>query len=134
MIKALRLDNPAKKAAMAIALLVSLTHFLLCRWIAPYANQTFQQWFDLGTVATGNDALVLRLNALLSLPIPTIFFAGHPSYGMLWPWWVMTILNSVIWGIIGYSLFCYLLLFFEKRIQKNKADKQIPLNDQLTIS
>ena len=131
MINALSVNNPAKKAALLMSLMLAVIHFRLCVLIGPPANQVFQQWFDFGTIATGTDELIRKIDRLLSLPIPTFVFAGHPHYGMLWPWWVATIINSGIWGLVAYSLFCCLLRFFENRQQLKSADKITALPDKL---
>ncbi len=109
MIKYLLINCPVKKPETVLALMLSLIHFGLCILIGHYANLIFQEWFDNGTAITGTNALIRRLNTLLSLPIPTIFLAGHPSYGMLWPWWLATIINSTTWGLTTYYVFRFTL-------------------------
>jgi hypothetical protein len=87
------------------ALLVSLVHFRLSLLIAPHANVVFQRWFDSGEQATGADAAIAAVDRFLSLPIPAIFFAAHPVYGLAPGWWIATVVNSFMWGLAMYA--CY---------------------------
>jgi hypothetical protein len=88
------------------SLLVSVTHFRLNLLVAPHANVVFQRWFDTGERATGADAIVASVDRFLSFPIPAIFFAAHPVYGIARGWWIATAINSLLWGLAVYA--CYI--------------------------
>lgn len=92
-------------AGILPSLLVSVVHFRLSVLVAPYANVVFQRWFDTGEQATGADAVVASIDRFLSIPIPAILFAAHPSYGLARGWWIATIANSVIWGLTSYATY-----------------------------
>jgi hypothetical protein len=97
-------------AGILPSLLVSIVHFRLSVLVAPHANIVFQRWFDSGEQATGADAVVASIDRFLSIPIPAIFFAAHPVYGLARGWWIATIANSVIWGLTLYAT--YLIAFW----------------------
>ena len=92
-----------KVAAIFPSVLVALVHFRLSVLVGPSANVVFQRWFDSGEAASGNDAVIASLEKILSIPIPALFFAAHPVYGMARGWWVATIINSVVWGLTIYA-------------------------------
>ena len=92
-----------KVAAVFPSVLVSLVHFRLSVLVGPSANEGFQRWFDSGEPASGTDAVIASVERILSIPIPALFFAAHPVYGMARGWWVATIMNSVLWGFAIYA-------------------------------
>ena len=90
-------------AGIRPSLLVAIVHFRLSLLVAPHANVVFQRWFDSGEPATGADAVVAAVDRFLSLPIPAIFLAAHPVYGLAWGWWIATAVNSILWGLTSYA-------------------------------
>ena len=92
-----------KVAAIFPSVLVALVHFRLSVLLGPSANVVFQRWFDSGEAASGTDAVIASLEKILSIPIPALFFAAHPVYGMARGWWVATVVNSVLWGAAIYA-------------------------------
>ena len=92
-----------KVAAIFQSVLVAIVHFKLSVLVGPSANVVFQRWFDSGESASGNDAVIASVERLLSIPIPALFFAAHPVYGMARGWWVATMINSVLWGLAIYA-------------------------------
>lgn len=92
-----------KVAAIFPSALVAIVHLKLSVIVGPSANVVFQRWFDSGESASGTDALIASVDRLLSIPIPALFFAAHPIYGMARGWWVATIINSVVWGLAIYA-------------------------------
>ena len=91
-----------KVAAIFPSVLVALVHFRLSVLVGPSANVVFQRWFDSGEPASGTDAVIASVEKILSIPIPALFFAAHPAYGMARGWWVATIINSMLWGVAIY--------------------------------
>jgi hypothetical protein len=92
-----------KVAAIFPSVLVALVHFRLSVLVGPSANVVFQRWFDTGESASGTDSVIASVEKFLSMPIPALFFAAHPVYGMARGWWVATIINSVLWGLAIYA-------------------------------
>ena len=92
-----------KVAAIVPSVLVALVHFRLSLLVGPSANVVFQHWFDSGAPASGTDSVIASVERSLSIPIPALFFAAHPVYGMARGWWVATIINSVLWGLAIYA-------------------------------
>jgi len=90
-------------AAIFPSVLVALVHFRLSVRVGPYANVVFQHWFDSGAPASGPDAVIASVDSFLSKPIPALYFAEHPVYGMARGWWVATIINSVVWALTIYA-------------------------------
>lgn len=89
------------------SMVVAVIHFKLSVLVGPHANVVFQRWFDTGEQATGADAVIASVDSFLAKPIPTEFLAGHPSYGLSSAWWVGTMVNSIVWGLLIYA--CYRL-------------------------
>ena len=92
-----------KGAAIVPSALVALVHFRLSVLLGPSANVVFQHWFDSGASAFGTDSVIASVERSLSTPIPALFFADHPIYGMAGGWWVATIINSLVWGLAIYA-------------------------------
>jgi hypothetical protein len=90
-------------AAIFLSVLVALVHFRLSVRVGPSANVVFQRWFDTGESPSGTDAVIASVERFLSIPIPALFFAAHPVYGLARGWWVATIINSVVWGLAIYA-------------------------------
>jgi hypothetical protein len=90
-----------KTAVLAIALPVTTLHFSASVLVGPRANEIFQQRFDTGWVPTGADATLVRLNSLLSIPVPTVLLNVHPSRPAPLVWWIATGINSAVWGVVG---------------------------------
>ncbi len=87
------------------SIFVSLIHFRLSIDVQPYANEAFQRWFDTGERVSGSLAVLNSINALLSIPIPTVWFASHPSQPLPTEWWIYTAINSIFWGGFLYTLY-----------------------------
>ena len=109
-----------KLTALLPSIFIALIHFRLSVLVGPQANAVFQRWFDTGEPASGADAAIQSVDRLLSLPIPALWFAKHPVYGLPPEWWVATILNSALWGLAIYA--CYVLpVWLLKRRGKLRA-------------
>jgi hypothetical protein len=101
-----------KLAAVLPSILIALVHLLLRVLLGPYANVIFQRLFDTGETAAGADAVIMSVNNILSLPIPTLLLARHPVYGVSTDWYLATMFNSIAWGLglyVSYLLAGYLL-------------------------
>ena len=108
-----------KLAAILPSVLIALVHFRLSLLVGPQANAVFQHWFDTGAPASGSDAVIQSVNNVLSFPIPAIWFAKHPVYGMARGWWVATILNSILWGLALYACYALPMWLFRKRDRRH---------------
>ena len=91
--------------AVVPSVFISVVHFGFAVLVGRQANLVFQHAFDTGEAATGADAVLASVDFWLSLPIPAVVLAGHPTYGLSPIWWIATALNSVIWGLAIYG--CY---------------------------
>jgi hypothetical protein len=107
-------QHAPKVAAIFPSVLVSLVHFRLSLLVGPSANVIFQRWFDSGESPSGTDAVIASIERFLSIPIPALFFAAHPVYGMARGWWVATIINSAIWGLAIYASFVLAVWFLNR--------------------
>src|SRR5258707_315959 len=117
------LPSQSKLIAFLPSVLGSLIHFQLSVLVGPRANAIFQHWFDTGEPASGADTVIQSVNNILSFPIPALFFAKHPAYGLAPGWWVATILNSVLWGLVIYA--CYAIpMRLLGNTSKSEAAKQ----------
>lgn len=92
-------------AALVPSVFISLMHFKLSLLVQPYSNEAFQHWFDTGEKASGSLGTVRAVDALLSIPIPTVLLAHHPSSPLPIEWWIATAANSIFWGGFVYALF-----------------------------
>ena len=92
-------------AALVPSVFISLIHFKLSCIVQPYSNEAFQHWFDTGEKASGSLAAISAVDALLSVPIPTVLLAHHPSSPLPFEWWIATAANSLFWGGFVYALF-----------------------------
>jgi hypothetical protein len=79
-------------------------HLLLSAIVGPQANVIFQRQFDTGTMPAGAEITVMTVNRLLSIPIPSLFFASHPARTQV-IWWTLTAINSICWGAVLYSIY-----------------------------
>jgi len=113
----MKLQRATRIAGILPSLLVSLIHFRLSLLVAPHANVVFQRWFDTGEQPTGADALVASVNRFLSLPIPAIFFAAHPVYGLARGWWIATAVNSIFWGLAVYASYALSIWVLNKYVR-----------------
>jgi hypothetical protein len=105
-----------KLAAIFPAVLVSLTHLMLSVRIGRYANVVFQHRFDSGQSPSGADAVVESIDKFLSVPIPAILLAAQPVYGLTSGWWVVTVANSVVWGVTIYASYILALSVLSKTV------------------
>ena len=96
-----------KIAPLVPSILVALIHFTLSIRVGQQANVIFQQQFDKGMEPTGSDAVVAGINRLLSVPIPTLLFAKTPAYGLPLLWWIVTVANSILWGLFIYLAYLF---------------------------
>ncbi len=94
-------------SAILPSVIVALIHFKLSVLVGAHANEVFQRWFDSGEQASGADAVIASVDRFLAKPIPTVFLAKHPVYGLPFEWWAATAVNSFLWGAAIYL--CYLL-------------------------
>ena len=110
-------------SAILPSIVVAVVHFKLCVLVGAQANGVFQRWFDSGEQASGADAVIASVDRFLAKPIPTVFLAKHPVYGLSSEWWVATAVNSFLWGATIYL--CYLLsswLLVRLNLVKKKED------------
>lgn len=87
------------------SIVVAIIHFKLSVLIGPHANIVFQHWFDTGERPSGADAVIVSVDSFLAKPIPTVFLAKHPVYGLPFEWWLATAVNSLLWGAAVYALY-----------------------------
>jgi hypothetical protein len=107
MTKTQRLFTLLDIPALLPSILVAIIHFKLSVLVGSHANVVFQRWFDSGEGASGADAVIASVDSFLAKPIPTVFLAKHPVYGLPSEWWVATAVNSILWGAAIYT--CYRL-------------------------
>jgi hypothetical protein len=93
--------------AILPSIIVAVVHFRLSVLVGSHANQVFQHWFDSGEKASGADAVIASIDRVLATPIPTVWLAGHPAKDLSAEWWIATVVNSILWGVIIY--FSYIL-------------------------
>src|SRR5437868_3613563 len=94
-----------KLSAMLPAVVVAVIHFRLCLMVAPQANSVFQRWFDTGAQPECSDAAVLSIYKFLSLPVPVVLFAVHPAHAFPLSWWLVSLLDSCLWGLVIYAVY-----------------------------
>ncbi len=107
MTKIRHIFNLLDASAILPSIVVAVTHFKLSVLVGSHANVVFQHWFDTGEQASGADAIIASIDKFLAKPIPTVFLAGHPVYGLPSGWWIATAVNSILWGAAIYL--CYVL-------------------------
>jgi hypothetical protein len=91
------------KLGVIVSVIVALTHIAVCVYIGPRTNKIFQEWFDTGIGPSGDDATIAHLGRVLSLPLPAVLLAEHPSRPLGFPWWSATIMNGILWGLAAYA-------------------------------
>ena len=114
MIKPLQRRNLQGLAAILPSAIIAVIHFKLSTVVGPRANEVFQRWFDTGEQASGADAIIQSVYNVLSKPVPTVYFAGHPAYPPSFLYWLTTILNSLFWGVGLYTSYRFAFWLFKR--------------------